>query len=361
MPIYMDRHDVSDAVTAEIVAQLHQEDLKIQHLYGCKGLTYWFDDGRKTAFCLVEAPNKEALINMHNNAHGEVPHSIIEVEGQIVESFLGRIEDPGKARNTTLNIINVPAFRIIVVLMLKSTSCVPSASKALKNIEISFKNSLLDILGENEGRLVKKEADYFLASFTSVTASIQAALAINKNFEQFGSTDLLLDIGLSAGVPVTEKEGIFEDTIKMSETLCHVAQKPVVITQEVRDLYESENLNTPISQEFIHTISHADGWFLNSLMDLMEEVWADPDIKVDQLCKRLGYSKSQLNRKLVKLTGQSPKLFLRKFKLQKALLLLQKNQNTISEIAFKTGFNSAAYFSKSFLDAYGVLPSKYVQ
>jgi hypothetical protein len=31
MPIYMDRHNVSEAVTAEVVAQIHQEDLKIQH------------------------------------------------------------------------------------------------------------------------------------------------------------------------------------------------------------------------------------------------------------------------------------------------------------------------------------------
>lgn len=61
MPIFMDRHDVSDEVTAENVAQLHQEDLKIQHKFNCRGLTYWFDGVRKTAFCLVEAPNKEAL------------------------------------------------------------------------------------------------------------------------------------------------------------------------------------------------------------------------------------------------------------------------------------------------------------
>jgi len=53
----MDRHDVSESVTAEMVAQLHQADLKIQHKYACRGLTYWFDDLRKTAFCLVEAPS----------------------------------------------------------------------------------------------------------------------------------------------------------------------------------------------------------------------------------------------------------------------------------------------------------------
>jgi hypothetical protein len=30
MPIYMDRHDVSETVTAEQVAQLHQQDVKVQ-------------------------------------------------------------------------------------------------------------------------------------------------------------------------------------------------------------------------------------------------------------------------------------------------------------------------------------------
>src|SRR5680860_815048 len=89
MPLYMDRHDVSKEVTAEIVADLHQKDLKIQHKFNCKGLTYWFDEKRKTAFCLVEAPNKAALKEMHDQAHGEVPNRIIEVDNAVVESFLG--------------------------------------------------------------------------------------------------------------------------------------------------------------------------------------------------------------------------------------------------------------------------------
>ena len=53
----MDRHDLPESVNAEHVAHIHQEDLKIEHEFGCKGLTYWFDDKRKTAFCLINAPN----------------------------------------------------------------------------------------------------------------------------------------------------------------------------------------------------------------------------------------------------------------------------------------------------------------
>ena len=119
MPIYMDRHDVSETVTAENVAQLHQQDLKIQHKFNCRGLTYWFDEKRKTAFCLIEAPNKKAIKEMHSQAHGEVPNMIIEVDSNIVESFLGRIEDPEKSQNTDLNIINDPAFRTIMVIGLE--------------------------------------------------------------------------------------------------------------------------------------------------------------------------------------------------------------------------------------------------
>ncbi|MEE4286177.1 MAG: DUF4242 domain-containing protein, partial [Mariniphaga sp.] len=122
MPIYMDRHNVSEAVTAEVVAQIHQEDLKIQHKYGCRGLTYWFDDARKTAFCLVEAPNENAIIGMHEHAHGEIPNQIIEVDATIVESFLGRIEDPEKAQDTKLNIINEPAFRTIMMVSIENHS-----------------------------------------------------------------------------------------------------------------------------------------------------------------------------------------------------------------------------------------------
>jgi hypothetical protein len=50
MPIFMDRHDVSEEVTAVHVAKLHQEDLKIEHKFNCKGLTYWFDEKRKWLF-----------------------------------------------------------------------------------------------------------------------------------------------------------------------------------------------------------------------------------------------------------------------------------------------------------------------
>src|ERR1700712_5614561 len=160
MPIYMDRHDVSETVTAEIVAQIHQEDLKIQDEFGCRGLTYWFDDKRKTAFCLIEAPDAKAIQKMHDKAHGQVPASIIEVETSIVESFLGRIQDPEKARDTGLNIINDPAFRTIMVIY-SSQMTLNKDSQPFKTAFEKLNNDIRKGLQSHEGNIVRQSDDYF--------------------------------------------------------------------------------------------------------------------------------------------------------------------------------------------------------
>ena len=69
MPIYMDRHYIEGA-TRHTIANAHEKDLAIQSKYGVNFLTYWFDEARSTAFCLVEAPTKEAIHKAHDEAHG---------------------------------------------------------------------------------------------------------------------------------------------------------------------------------------------------------------------------------------------------------------------------------------------------
>ena len=65
MPLYLDRHDLPDGVTAEAVALAHVRDLEIQDRYGAHYLSYWFDYDRQVAFCLVKAPSKVAAEAVH--------------------------------------------------------------------------------------------------------------------------------------------------------------------------------------------------------------------------------------------------------------------------------------------------------
>jgi AraC-like DNA-binding protein len=361
MPIFMDRHDVSEAVTAENVAQIHQEDLKIQGQYGCRGLTYWFDDQRKTAFCLIEAPDAEAIKKMHQQAHGDVPHMVIEVDASLVESFLGRIEDPVKAQNTALNIINDPAFRIIMIISLDKSFTTPIQSPSFKSLLQHYNSTILDLLNSHDGSLVKQNEKQFLVSFKSVTHALRAAVEIQSLFkEHIDKTveKINLKIGLSSGVPVSEKNLIFEDTIKLAERMCRVVQGKIIASSEVKELYNSENA-IALNEDNIYCLTKPDERFLTLLMDYLESAWNNTNLKVDDFSKPVGCSKSQLYRKLMLLTGKSPNTFIKEYRLDEALVLLSKHTWNVSEIAFETGFSSPSYFSKCFLKRYNYLPSSY--
>ncbi len=360
MPIYMDRHDVSEAVTAENVARLHQEDLKVQHHFGCRGLTYWFDDKRKTAFCLIEAPDIKAIQEMHSEAHGEVPHSIIEVDPGVVESFLGRIEDPVKAQNTALNIINDPAFRTIMVIALDRLSPAQKHSSAYKTAFHHFHKGVTSLLTTYQGSLVRQTGCQYLVSFKSVSNTVHAAFDIRLLAKDFREDNIAVKIGLSSGVPVTKKQLIFEDSIKLAGRMCGFVAGEIIVSAEVKDLYKSENANTFIEDKGIVPLTQVDEKFLTLLMDYTDAAWSNTGLKVDDFSRPLGCSKSQLYRKLISLTGKSPNTFIREYRLNEALKLLDKNAGNISEIAFRAGFSSPSYFSKCFQKRYGHLPSGYL-
>lgn len=363
MPIYMDRHDVSAEVTAENVAQLHQADLKIQDQFNCRGLTYWFDEKRKTAFCLIEAPDEKSIEKMHNYAHGEVPHEIIEVDTNIVESFLGRIEDPEKAINTELNIINDPAFRIVIVSRIEFLSFALFDSVTYKNQLTQFEVSVQEIIRLFNGRVVRNSPNHFLLSFTSVTSAVQCALKINFQFQQIFNSqtnqNIKLNLGISCGIPVTDKTSMFEDTIQLSERLCLFTKSVITTSAEVNALYKSENQNNFVHKSTITSLTDLEESFLNHLLNHVEQIWQHSTIKIDDLGKHLGLSRSQLYRKMMDITGISPNAFLKKYRISKALQLLMLETNNISEVAFETGFVSPSYFSKCFQDTFQITPSQF--
>ncbi|WP_026449837.1 nickel-binding protein [Aequorivita capsosiphonis] len=360
MPLFMDFHDLPEGLTAKHVAEMHQADLDIEHKYNCRGLTYWCDEKRQTAFCLIDAPDKQAVIDLHKNSHGAIPQRIIEVNDTIVESFLGRIEDPEKSKNTKLNIVNDPAFRTLMIVKLKHKILRTQEINTLKAAIRGYSSSIETLTSNYNGRLVRHEANTFLMSFKSVTDAINCAIKIQESYNCVITPDLEFRIGISAGIPVTDKEGIFEDTIKTSDYLCDIAKADIAITTAVKDLYEGENQNKPIAEsKIIRALSSTEEEFITQLMDYTEKIWSNPETGVNNFEANLGYSKSKLYRTMMNLVSKSPNTFLRDYRLNKALELLEKQNSNISEIAYQTGFSSPAYFSKCFYKKYGILPSNF--
>ncbi len=240
MPIYMDRHFTEDA-TQNVLTDAHEKDLKIQGKYGVQFITYWFDEKRSTAFCLVDAPNKESIQNAHNEAHGNVAHEIIEVDPTIVEAFLGRVKDP-TPNNTTKKIPIDSAFRVIMFTDLKDSTKITSNIGDEKALNLLHINNLLtrNELKRYEGTEIKHTGDGIMASFTSVKKALQCAIAIQNAFKKHNKDNpnktLYLKIGLSAGEPIEEHGDLFGQSVQLASRLCDYANSmEILISQEVKE------------------------------------------------------------------------------------------------------------------------------
>ncbi len=97
--------------------------------------------------------------------------------------------------------------------------------------------------------------------------------------------------------------------------------------------------------------------FIQKVRGIIEQDISDSNLDIPQLARNLAMSRTQLYRKIKALTGQSPSIFIRNIRLQKAKELLQTTELNISEIAYETGFSDLSHFSRSFKDAFGVSPS----
>jgi hypothetical protein len=80
MPLYMDTHRNMPGVTAAAVAEAHAKDLRVQKKHGVEYLHYWVDEKNGTIQCLVSAPNPEAAIRVHKEAHGLLADELHEVK-----------------------------------------------------------------------------------------------------------------------------------------------------------------------------------------------------------------------------------------------------------------------------------------
>jgi Nickel responsive protein SCO4226-like len=80
MPRYLDVHRNLNGVTLSDVQAAHEKDLKTQSKQGVKFIKYWVDQKAGAVFCLSEAPNKEAPMKVHAEAHGLLPDETYEVQ-----------------------------------------------------------------------------------------------------------------------------------------------------------------------------------------------------------------------------------------------------------------------------------------
>ena len=101
--------------------------------------------------------------------------------------------------------------------------------------------------------------------------------------------------------------------------------------------------------------------YINKVTEFIIRNIDNNEYSVNELSNDMSVSRSQLHRKLVTLTGFSTTNFINMIRLEKAKDLLQGNQGNITEIAYKCGFSSQSYFTKSFTEYFKKNPSQFLK
>ena len=98
--------------------------------------------------------------------------------------------------------------------------------------------------------------------------------------------------------------------------------------------------------------------FLQKVMEVIEENMGNEFFSVQDLANAVGFSRSQLSRKLKALTDKSSNQLIREFRLTRAKELLEQRAATVSEVAYQVGYANLSYFSKSYKETFGILPTE---
>ena len=137
------------------------------------------------------------------------------------------------------------------------------------------------------------------------------------------------------------------------EELLVRARKLLELRRQLRKRYASLKPPAPAEDKGLQM----EDAFLLKIRQLVELQISDINLDMGQLSQALGMSRSQVYRKVKALTGQSPSVFVRAIRLERAKELLQSTDMNVTEVAYEVGFSTPAYFSDAFLEAFGVRPS----
>jgi class 3 adenylate cyclase len=244
MPLYMDIHNLPEGMTADDVAKAHAKDMETQQKYGVEYTKYWVNESGRKVFCLAHAPNAEAAECVHREAHGMMAEKIIEVDPELAEAILGRVETDSTGA-AVLPEADAPDPGIRTILftdVVNSTTLTQSlgdeAALALLGVHDTIVRDALSALG---GREVKHTGDGIMASFVSTAAAVRCAIQIQRELDKHANTNpdrrLKVRVGAAAGEPVEQDNDLFGSTVQLASRLCaHAQPEQILVSNAIAEL-----------------------------------------------------------------------------------------------------------------------------
>lgn len=104
--------------------------------------------------------------------------------------------------------------------------------------------------------------------------------------------------------------------------------------------------------------SEAHNSTVNLCMEYIQQHFAKADLSVSEVCRSAFISVSTIQRAFSEQLGITPKQYIIKLRLEKAIELLMEGKLTVKDVALCCGFSDEKFFSRSFKEKYGYPPSQ---
>jgi pimeloyl-ACP methyl ester carboxylesterase/AraC-like DNA-binding protein len=245
----------------------------------------------------------------------------------------------------------------------------------------NLKDTIDELLIGYRGKLINNDNDTFIFTFDGPSKAVRFSMKLTEYFSSINA-DISTAIHIREG-SVTEATLISDKTYLFIDYMHQlVGQNQVLITQTVKYLLSGSEFSfkpltrSPdfnITDETLYLV--VDGLQLDDSIDisspfisndtLLERVLecvemnlSDELYSVERLCRDVGISERQLQRKLKEVSNKTPNQLISSIRLHRAKELVINKKGTIAEIAFSVGFASPSYFSKCFKRQFGKSPSE---
>jgi DNA-binding response OmpR family regulator len=107
-------------------------------------------------------------------------------------------------------------------------------------------------------------------------------------------------------------------------------------------------------------INQLDFQFLTRLTQFLEKELSNPQLDIQLLAESMNMSRSAFYRKFMGLTKLSPIAYIKKYRINKSVELINSGNYSLTEISEMTGFGSPSYFSTVFRQEQGVSPREFI-
>jgi len=248
----MDIHEVPGGVRAEDVAKAHAEDVKIEDKYGVHYHKYWVNEKAGKIFCLCHAPDAEAAIQVHRQAHGMVADKIIEIQPELAEGFLGGVEvnEAGAALVPGATNERDPGIRTVLFTdIAESTTLTQALGDEAALAMLGVHDTIVrDALSASGGREVKHTGDGIMASFISAAGAVRCAIEIQRQLDKHSQENpdrpLKVRVGAAAGEPVEQHNDLFGSTVQLAARLCaHAQPEQILVSNAIAELCIGKGLS----------------------------------------------------------------------------------------------------------------------